>query len=270
MRWAIGDLQGCFDSFVELLKKINYDPSNDELWLVGDLVNRGNNSLETLDYVYKHRNSIKVVLGNHDIALIAAYYGIKKSNPFIEPILASPKVDEYIKWLRTLPFLYIDKNSDFCMSHAGIAPVFDLDVAKKWNDILQEKLQSDDVKNWLAGKLGNKECILSYDKPFSDNEAYAFSSFIRMRYCFCDGELEMENKSCPISDEILEETLPWFKVENRKMINKKIIFGHWSTLGFYNDGNVVSLDTGCVWEGKLTAFNLDTQEIINVDCKRKR
>ena len=269
MRWAIGDLQGCFDPFMALLEKINFDPASDELWLVGDLVNRGNNSLETLDYVYRHRDGIKIVLGNHDIALIAAYYGIKKSNPFIEPILLSPNAGEYIEWLRSLPFLFIDENSGYCMSHAGIAPIFDLDDAKKWNDILQTKLQGDDVKNWLAGKLRNKECVLSYNKSFNDNEDYAFSSFTRMRYCFCGGELEMENKSCPVSDEVLEETLPWFNVKNRKMINKKIIFGHWSTLGLYIDNNVVALDTGCLWGGKLIAYNLDTQEIVHVECKKE-
>lgn len=269
MRWAIGDLQGCFDSFMTLLEKINFNPSNDELWLVGDLVNRGNSSLETLEYVYRHRDSIKVVLGNHDIALIAAYYGVKKTNVFIEPILKSLKVDDYIEWIRTLPFLYIDKNSNYCMSHAGIAPLFDLDDAKKWNDILQEKLQGSDAKNWLIDKLNNKECIQHYNKSFSDNEAYAFSSFTRMRYCFPDGSLELENKSCPISDEILEKTKPWFKVKNRKNVDKKIVFGHWSTLGFYKDDNVVALDTGCVWGGKLTAFNLDIEDVISVDCNNR-
>ncbi|MBD3843961.1 MAG: symmetrical bis(5'-nucleosyl)-tetraphosphatase, partial [Campylobacterales bacterium] len=103
----------------------------------------------------------------------------------------------------------------------------------------------------------------------SDNEAYAFSSFTRMRYCFPDGSLELENKSCPINDEILEKTKPWFKVENRKNVDKKIVFGHWSTLGFYKDDNVIALDTGCVWGGKLTAFNLDTEDIISVDCNNR-
>lgn len=268
MTWAIGDLQGCYDSFMELLKKINFNPKADELWLVGDLVNRGNKSLETLEYVYNNRNSIKVVLGNHDISLIAAYYGIKKTNISIEPILKSSKADEYIGWLRTLPFLHIDNNSDYCMSHAGIAPVLDLDNAKKWNDILQAKLQSGDAKKWLSDKLNNKECFQPYGASSDADEAYAFSSFIRMRYCFEDGALELENKSCPISDEILEETIPWFKIKNRKEVDKKIIFGHWSTLGFYQDNNVIALDTGCVWGGKLTAFCLETNSIVAVDCKK--
>ena len=126
MIWAIGDLQGCFDSFMSLLEKINFNHEKDQLWLVGDLVNRGNNSLETLEYVYKHRDSIKVVLGNHDISLIAAYYEINKTNSFIEPIIKSPKADEYINWLRAMLFLHIDENTSYCMSHEGKAPIFDL------------------------------------------------------------------------------------------------------------------------------------------------
>jgi bis(5'-nucleosyl)-tetraphosphatase (symmetrical) len=264
MIWAIGDLQGCYNSFMSLLKKINFNFDTDELWLVGDLVNRGRNSLEILEYVYEHRNSIKVVLGNHDIGLIASYYGIKKTNSFIEPIIKSPRVDEYINWLRTIPFLHIGKNTNYCMSHAGIAPIFDLEEAKKWNYILQAKLLGNDVKKWLINLLGNKQDYLNYGVSPEEDEMYAFSSFTRMRYCFEDGRLELENKSSPIN---IQDITPWFNAVNRKKIEKKIIFGHWSTLGLYQDENVIALDTGCVWEGKLTAFNLDTQAIVSVDCK---
>lgn len=266
MIWAIGDLQGCFKPFMNLLEKINFNHHSDELWLVGDLVNRGNNSLEMLEYVYNHRDSIKVVLGNHDIALIASYFGIKKSNHFIEPILNSPNVDNYIDWLRTVPFMHTD--SDYCMSHAGIAPVFDLHEAQKWNNILQDKLKSTDVEQWLKNTLKNKKDTLSYGISYQEDEAYAFSSFVRMRYCFEDGRLELENKSSPNSERVIKDTMPWFEVDNRKKIEKKIIFGHWSTLGLYENDNVIALDTGCVWDGKLTAFNLDTQDIISVNCKQ--
>ena len=106
--WAVGDIQGCFDSFQKLMKKIEFNPKKDELWVAGDLVNRGDKSLETLNYLYSIRNSIRVVLGNHDIALISAYAGVKKSNPTIQPILDAPNAKELIDWLRQQPFLYWD------------------------------------------------------------------------------------------------------------------------------------------------------------------
>lgn len=268
MIWAIGDLQGCFRPFMNLLEKINFNHHSDELWLVGDLVNRGNNSLETLEYVYKHRDSIKVVLGNHDISLIAAYYEIKKTNSFIEPIIQSPKADEYINWFRTMPFLHVDENNSYCMSHAGIAPIFDLYEAKKWSDVLHQKMIEDDVKQWLKNIIKNKSSVLRYGVSSEEDEAYAFSSFVRMRYCFEDGRLELENKSSLNSERFIKDTMPWFEVDSRKKIEKKIIFGHWSTLGLYQDDNVIALDTGCVWDGKLTAFNLNTQDIISVNCKQ--
>ncbi len=267
MIWAIGDLQGCFDSFMSLLEKINFNHEKDQLWLVGDLVNRGNNSLETLEYVYKHRDSIKVVLGNHDISLIAAYYEIKKTNSFIEPIIKSPKADEYINWLRAMTFLHIDENTSYCMSHAGIAPIFDLDEAQKWSDALHQKMIGDDVKQWLKNIIKNKSSVLRYGVSNEEDEAYAFSSFTRIRYCFEDGSLELENKSNPSDKKEIKNTTPWFDLKIRKKIEKKIIFGHWSTLGLYEDENVIALDSGCVWGGKLSAFNLNTQAIVSVDCK---
>ncbi|HHS92115.1 MAG TPA: fructose-bisphosphatase class III, partial [Campylobacterales bacterium] len=106
--WAIGDIQGCFDSFQELLDKINFNPNQDELWIAGDLVNRGDKSLETLNYLYSIKDSVKIVLGNHDISLIAAYLGVKKSNETIEPILNAPNVDELIDWLRHQKFFHWD------------------------------------------------------------------------------------------------------------------------------------------------------------------
>ncbi len=267
MIWAIGDLQGCYDPFKRLLKKIDFDFDRDELWIVGDLINRGKHSLETLEFVYQRRQKIKIVLGNHDIGLIAAYYGLKKSNEYIEPILNSKKVDKYIKWLRELPFFYADESVGCCMSHAGISPLFTLDDAKRWSDILQKKLQSDELKSWLKEMIQNRDMVLKFGASQKQDEYYAISSFTRMRYCYENGDLELENKNSPSSLESLKYVKPWFNIENRKQIDKKIIFGHWSTLGIYEDENVIALDSGCVWGGSLSAYNLDTGKIVSVKCQ---
>jgi len=261
MIWAIGDLQGCYNSFMQLLEKIDFDPNRDQLWLVGDLVNRGKGSLEVLEYVHKHQKSIKIVLGNHDIALISAYYGIKKSNPTIESILKSPRAKELIDWLRCQPLLHIDSKLGYCMSHAGIPPLWDLKKAKENANKLEKKLAGDDVAVWLKKMLNNSADRISLGTTSQEEEIFAFSVFLRMRYCFDDGSMEIDQKGTPTQRLENSGLKPWFLYSKRIPIEYKIVFGHWSTLGFYEDDNVLAIDTGCVWNGKLTAVRLDDRTI---------
>ena len=266
--WAIGDIQGCYKSFRELLTKIDFNPEIDTLWIAGDLVNRGENSLETLYYLYSIRDSIEVVLGNHDITLIAAYYGIKKSNPTIDPILASADAKCLIDWLRTQKFLHTDFSLGYCMAHAGISPEFDLGMAMTYAKRIEEKLQQDDVENWLKAMFKNGVNRFDRDSSSLDIDRYIMSAFTRMRFCYGDHRLDFDQKGTP-TDALRKKGLkPWFECENRKEVDLKIIFGHWSTLGFYHDENVLSLDTGCLWGGSLTAarIDLDEVEVVSVEC----
>jgi len=268
--WAVGDIQGCYQSFRELLDKIAFNPAHDTLWVAGDLVNRGEDSLETLYYLYSIRDSIKVVLGNHDITLIAAYYGIKNSNPTIDPILASPDAKKLIDWLRGQKFLHVDYQLGYCMAHAGISPEFDLGMALRYAERIEECLQREDkdVEIWLKQMF--KQGMDRFDRDASsiDIDKYILSSFTRMRYCYNDHRLDYDQKGAP-TDELRAKGLkPWFECDNRKDIDLKIIFGHWSTLGFHHDDNVLSLDTGCLWGGSLTAARIDSDEveIVQVEC----
>jgi len=266
--WAIGDIQGCYKSLMELLEKIQFNPKVDKLWVAGDLVNRGEGSLETLEYLYSIRDSVEIVLGNHDITLIAAYYGIKKSNPTIDPILTSPNAKKLIDWLRGQKFLHVDYRLGYCMAHAGVSPEFDLGMALRYAERIEEKLQSDDAEAWLEKMF--KKGIDRFDREAKniDIDKYIISSFNRMRYCYNDHRLDYDQKGTP-TDALRDKGLkPWFESENRKDIDLKIIFGHWSTLGFYHDDNVLSLDTGCLWGGTLTAarIDLDEVEIVQVEC----
>ena len=277
--WAIGDIQGCFDSFQEILKKINFDPKVDTLWVAGDLVNRGNKSLETLNYLYSIRDSIKVVLGNHDIALIAAYSGVKKSNSTIQPILDAPNAKELIDWLRHQPFLHWDYKLGYVMAHAGISPQFDLGMAIAYASRIEKKLQGRDYKAWL--KHMNKISSNKFDssaKPL-DIEKYILSSFISMRFCEDDGTLNFKEKGSAKSIKIFRKELtPWFTCPTRRTIALTIVFGHWSTLvkdsplNYYSDGNVIGLDTGCLWGNKLTVARLDLDElhVVQIDCRMKQ
>ena len=268
--WAIGDIQGCHSSLMELLVKIEFNPDCDTLWVAGDLVNRGEDSLETLYYLYSIRDSIKVVLGNHDIALIAAYYGIKKSNPTIDPILTSPDAKKLIDWLREQKFLHVDYQLGYCMAHAGISPEFDLGMALRYAKRVETKLQSHDAKTWLKAMF--KEGSKKFDRTASslDIDRYIMGAFTRMRFCYNDHKLDFDQKGAP-TDALREKGLkPWFECKNRAEIDLKIIFGHWSTLGFYHDENVLALDTGCLWGGKLTAARIDVDEveIVQVECEQ--
>jgi len=266
--WAIGDIQGCNDYFQKLLKKIDFDPNRDKLWIAGDLVNRGKHSLEVLEYLYKIRDSVTIVLGNHDIALIAAYYGIKKSNKTIDPILESPNANRLIDWLRNQKFLHVDYSLGYCMSHAGISPEFDLDMALEYAKRVEDHLQEEDAKVWLTQMFKHGIERFSRDASSIDIDRYIVSSFIRMRFCYKDQRLDFEQKGKPTK--LLKERglKPWFECENRKEINMKIIFGHWSTLGFYHNENVLALDTGCLWGGKLTAARIDSDKvkIVSISC----
>jgi bis(5'-nucleosyl)-tetraphosphatase (symmetrical) len=269
MTWAIGDIQGCYDSLMELLQKIDFDPCRDRLWLAGDLVNRGERSLEVLEYLYGIKEHIHIVLGNHDLALIAAYYGLKKSNPTIEPILRSPRAKELVEWLKGQKFLHVDYQLGYCMAHAGISPEFDLGMAMEYARRIEGKLQGEDGVVWLKKMFkGSVERFDRKAKP-EDIDRYIVSAFTRMRYCYKDHRLDFKQKGKP-TDALREKGLkPWFECKNRKEIDLKIVFGHWSTLGFYQDEHVLALDTGCLWGGTLTAARLDVPQpqIVQVECK---
>ncbi len=266
--WAIGDIQGCNDSLRQLLIKIDFDPAKDKLWLAGDLVNRGEQSLEVLEYLYSIRESVVIVLGNHDIALIAAYYGIKKSNKMIDPILQSPHAKKFIDWLRDQKFLHIDYSLGYCMTHAGISPEFDLGMAIEYAKRVEEHLQHDDVKKWLKQMFKHGIERFNRDSSAIDIDRYIVSSFVRMRFCYKDHRLDFDQKGAPTKLLREQGLKPWFECESRKDIDLKIIFGHWSTLGYYQDDNVLALDTGCLWGGELTAARIDKEEveIVSIDC----
>ena len=266
-RWAIGDIQGCFDAFEALLQKIDFDPKQDELWLVGDLVNRGDKSLETLRYIYAHQDAIRCVLGNHDLGLIAAYYGIKKPNATLLPLLEANDAKRLVKWLQKQPLLHHDTSVDTVMTHAGIAPHMGLEEAKRFARQIEVKLQGDESGSWLR-----KVMTVQIDHPSKattmlEKESFALSAFVRMRYCHtADATLDFDRKESPSHATEAVGLVPWFECPERKAIEARILFGHWSTLGYYEGRGVVCLDTGCVWKRELTAYRIDDGMRISAKC----
>ena len=266
--WAIGDIQGCYDDLQALLRKIEFDPARDRLWLAGDLVNRGEKSLETIEFLYGIRDRIHVVLGNHDLTLIAAYYGIKKSNPTLDPILQSPHAGELIDWLRSQPLLHHDARLGFAMAHAGISPMFDWERATQYARRVEAKLRQDDPKKWLKKMFQKGSGIFDPDADEMTLDRYILNSFTRMRFCDkSSGVLDFDQKGAPNKKTQKAGLVPWYQCAVRHPLPYRIIFGHWSTLGYVENKKVICLDTGCVWRGKMTARLLGGDgRIVQVDC----
>ena len=266
--WAIGDIQGCYEDVQALLKKIDFDPRYDRLWIAGDLVNRGKGSLETLEYLYSIRDRIHVVLGNHDITLIAAYFGLKKSNPTIDPILKSPRAKELIDWLRSQPFLHHDPKLGYAMAHAGISPLFDWEQAVEYARRIEAKLQSDGVETWLKKMFQKGSGIFDPEADEVTLDRYIINSYTRMRFCDqASGVLDFDQKGAPTKKTKKAGLVPWYKCAVRRPLPYRVLFGHWSTLGYVENKKVICLDTGCVWQGKMTAKLLSGDgRIVQVNC----
>jgi len=265
MIWAVGDVQGCFDSFMRLLEKIEFDFKKDRLWLVGDLVNRGPKSKEVLEFVYENQDSTEVVLGNHDIALLAAWWGLKKPNPSLESVLEDGRSDEWLRWLCERGFLHIDESVGYAMVHAGIAPAFDIEKASFYNEALKKRISGEGAKEWLK-EIGKRRGV-RFEGDETERESYALNSFIAMRFCEKDGTLNLSYKLSPSKESEKMGLYPWFECPNRKKLDLRVVFGHWSTLGYLKRDKILSLDTGCVWRRKLTAASIEKEpKVVWVDC----
>lgn len=266
--YAIGDIQGCFAEFTELLKVISFDAARDTLWFTGDLVNRGPQSLEVLRFVKALGDKHKVVLGNHDLHLIAVAYGFGKlrADDTLEEIIAASDYNELIDWLRRRPLLHHDKELDFVMTHAGLAPAWDIKKAKALAQEVEAILRSDHPEIFLQNMYGNQPDQWD-DKLAGMERLRCITNFLtRLRFCYADGRIDLSYKG-----EIAgkpDDLIPWFDVKDRVNVNEKIVFGHWAALGGKTDApNIYPLDTGCVWGNCLTAMRLEDTERFVVRCK---
>jgi bis(5'-nucleosyl)-tetraphosphatase (symmetrical) len=263
--YAIGDIQGCFDELLRLLDAIAFDKNTDQLWFAGDLVNRGPQSLETLRFVKSLGNSAVTVLGNHDMHLLAASCMDRVANKKdgLTQILEAPDRQELIDWLRHRPLFH--HNDDFCLVHAGLPPQWDFKKTQKMALIAEQALRRPDYQLFLKQMYGNKPNLWSPQLKGMSRLRFIINCFTRMRYCDAEGRLDFAN-SGPLGSQP-KNLLPWFEVPNRKNADMRVIFGHWSTLGYYEGPNCYAIDTGCLWGGQLTALKLDNPiQRISIDC----
>ena len=269
--YAIGDLQGCYDDLQRLLELVHYEPESDILWFTGDLVNRGPDSLKCLRFVKSLGERAITVLGNHDLSLLAVAAGYRetKTNDTIGDILSTDDRDDLLEWLRYRPLIHYDTALGYAMVHAGLPPQWSLEEAIECANEIEMKLRGKKYKKLLRKMYGDQPNVWSVSLKGSERRRFIINCFTRMRYCTVDGELDLNAKYKP--DDSSKDLFPWFNVPNRKSTMDKIVFGHWSTLGCIQTGNVFCLDSGCVWGGCLTAMRLDTEEPLyfSVNCNAK-
>jgi bis(5'-nucleosyl)-tetraphosphatase (symmetrical) len=263
--YAIGDIQGCFDPLLRLLEHIDFNADNDTLWFTGDLVNRGPKSLETLRFIKQLGNKHKIVLGNHDLHMLAVAYGKHEgwAEDTLTDILSAPDRIDLFEWLRHQEIMHHE--GEYTIAHAGLAPMWDLAKASLLAREVENVLRSDQAEQYFHHMYGN------HPKKWDDNlEGYdrlrcITNYFTRMRFCYADGSLDLKNKGTLDSHSV--DTMPWFQVPERKSADLNILFGHWAALaGVTHTPRVFALDTGCVWGYCLTAMRLEDQKRFQVLC----
>lgn len=272
--YAIGDIQGCFKQLKQLLRKIDFHSSHDHLWFVGDLVNRGPDSLETLRFVKKlvEEQRAVTVLGNHDLHLLAVGSGIRKlkDKDTFGDVLKASDAKELLAWLREQPLFYYDKKLDYALVHAGLAPQWTLLDALNTQNEISQILRSKHYEKLLHHMYSNKPVDVRPPHHLTDWQRYRaeIDYFTRMRFCTAEGLIDL--KITGKLDEQPKGYYPWFRVPNRAHKDLRIIFGHWAALqGNIDDPNVFALDTGCIWGNCLTAMRLEDQQRFSVDCAKQ-
>jgi len=263
--YVIGDLQGCYLEFMQLLEQIGFG-STDRLWLTGDLINRGPRSLDTLRQVQQLGNQVTTVLGNHDLHLLALSIGVsRKIHPTLEPILQAPDRDELLHWLRQQPLLHDDKALGYVMTHAGIPHIWSLKQARELAAELEQVLQGPGCDDFLHQMYGNQPDRWRDNLAGMDRLRSITNYFTRMRFITDEGRLEFKGNGPP--DAAPAGFTPWFRQPRRKPMKRTQLFGHWAALGFHQENHVIGLDSGCVWGNALTAYRLEDGAVFTQACQ---
>lgn len=265
--YVIGDLQGCLAELIQLLEKIQYDPNQDKLWFAGDLINRGPSSLETLRFIKSLGQNATVVVGNHDLHLLAVSHGhgdLKRKDTLTEILMASDR-DELMSWLRQQPLCHYDPQLNVIMSHAGIPPCWDLHTTLSLAKEVEDKLKSETVDEFFAAMYGNKPNKW-HDELTGTDRLRAITNYLtRMRFCDANSKLDLKSKEGVGT--ATQGYAPWFNYPTQLPEGCQIVFGHWAAIeGKTQQDNIHALDTGCVWGGSLTALRLDDMQRFSTPC----
>lgn len=259
-RWAIGDIQGCFHSLQGLLDRISYREESDELWLAGDLVNRGNGSAACLDWL--RRRPVRAVLGNHDLHAIAVLMdqAKPKKSDTLDGLIHHPKRRDILDWLIGQP---LTQNAGYWMSHAGLYPGWSTAEASALG-LKAAKFWQKNPENFFSQMYGNQPDRWSEDLEGIERHRFVVNALTRMRYVDSEFRLDLANKGAPGKHPLLT---PWFQHTSP---DKPVLFGHWAALEQRQPtADIIALDSGCVWGQHLSAFNLDTHEWVQQPANPK-
>ncbi|MCK0163376.1 symmetrical bis(5'-nucleosyl)-tetraphosphatase [Marinobacter sp. S6332] len=263
--YAIGDIQGCYDRLQDVLAKVDFSPSRDRLWVAGDLINRGPSSLKTLRYIESLGSAAVVVLGNHDLHLLAVSLGghAPKRKDTLAEILNAPDRDKLVNWLRQQNLCVYDSDRNIMMAHAGIPHIWSIKQALASAREVEDVIRGEQAPEYFAHMYGNKPEGWNEKLTGMDRWRVITNYFTRMRFIAEDGRLELTAKES--AGKAPKGFTPWF--EFPRADDLKVIFGHWAAIeGETGSTQFIGLDTGCVWGGALTMMNLDTGEKIHCDC----
>jgi bis(5'-nucleosyl)-tetraphosphatase (symmetrical) len=266
--YAIGDVQGCDHELGALLDALHFSADRDRLWFVGDLVNRGPDSLRVLRRIRSMGDAATVTLGNHDLHLLAVAFGHARirSDDTLDDVLAAPDRDSLLEWLAERPLFHEDPTLNACMLHAGLAPQWDMSLARQCAREVEHALRTRPQKLFenLYGDQPDR-----WDDALQGEERLRFivNCFTRLRYIDARGRLMLRAKGSPKKSQTAT-LIPWFEARDARWRGPRVVFGHWSTLGFFRSADVTGLDTGCVWGGSLTAWRLDVPDAkpVQVAC----
>ena len=263
--YAVGDVQGCYDELRRLLDSVSFDPANDTLWLVGDLVNRGPKSLETLRYASSLGDRAVTVLGNHDLNLLAVAEGLRKPHrgDTIDIIMQAPDRDELLRWLRTRKLMHAD--AGYAMVHAGLPPQWSIARALELAGEVEAALRGPDHVGLLKNMYGNAPT--AWDDALSgyDRLRVIVNAMTRLRLCDAHGNMNFTHKEAPV--DVPPGYMPWFDVPGRASADTPIVCGHWAALGLVLRDDLLSIDTGCVWGRELSALRLEDRRLAQCDCR---
>jgi bis(5'-nucleosyl)-tetraphosphatase (symmetrical) len=268
MIYLVGDLQGCCDAFDRLLTHIGFSPSRDQVYLLGDLVNRGPASLATLERLQGLGDAAHCLLGNHDLHLLAAAHGVRKpgKGDTFEAILASPRRAAHLDWLRHQPLAR--QEHGWLMVHAGVLPQWDTTLTLALAGEVQALLRGPDLGDFLQQMYGNEPTVWRDDLQGTARLRVIVNALTRLR--LCDGAGRMDFKVKENVSAAPQGLYAWFDAPGRLTQGQPIAFGHWSTLGLVNRPGLLGLDTGCVWGGALSAARVDggRREVFSVACEQ--
>jgi bis(5'-nucleosyl)-tetraphosphatase (symmetrical) len=270
MIFLVGDIQGCADALQRLLAEIGFSPSRDRLYVLGDLVNRGPQSLRVLQCLHRFGDAAVCLIGNHDLHLLAVAHGVRKAHrtDTLDDVLTSPERDRWIDWIRSRKLAACAEG--WLLVHAGVAPPWDQAQTLALAAEVEAMLQGPDLRAFLDVMYGNEPARWSDALQGADRWRFVINVLTRIRFISADGTLDFKVKEG--ADTAPPGLVPWFEAPGRRSVDTPIAFGHWSTLGLVNRPNLLAIDTGCVWGGALTAVRIDggRREVVQVSCEQSQ